>query len=154
MDSPILIETEHLIKILTAYSVVNMGTPVFYKSFQEVLLFKDRYKELSYQQLADVCKDFQRATNLPVGSQSFYDEVEKYIRTEIAQGRFIDFTEICRFSETIFSSNCGTNVFQKLLEQKLIEGLNRGPDTQEITLLIKGLSGYYLKMPYLEDLII
>jgi len=40
-----------------------------------------------------------------------------------------------------------------LLEEKLIEGLNKEPSMQDVTLLVKGLSGYYLKMPYLEDLL-
>jgi hypothetical protein len=126
IDSPISIETPYLCKMLQGYSLVNMGSPIFYKHCQDVIL-KRKFKDLKYVEIADVCRDFARATQLPKGSQVFYGEVEKYIRTELAQGRFTSFTELCRFSEIIFSVNVCTNEFQTLLETKIIEGLNKNP---------------------------
>lgn len=130
-----------------------MGSPVFYKHIQEVILYR-KFADMPPQMIAEMCNDFQKATNLPRGSQStFFTEVEKHIRTEMAQGRFTNFPDICRFAETIFSVNFGSNEFQKLIEQKLIEGLNQNPSLQDLTLLMKGLSNYYMKEAYLEDLI-
>ena len=130
-----------------------MGSPVFYKHIQEVILYR-KFADMTPQAIAEMCSDFQKATNLPRGSQSsFFDEVEKHIRTEMAQGRFTNFPDICRFSETIFSANFGSNEFQKQIEQKLIEGLNQSPSLQDLTLLMKGLSNYYMKEAYLEDLL-
>ena len=110
-DSPIQIETPFLLKILQGYSQVDMGSPVFYKHIQEVILYR-KFADMTPQAIAEMCSDFQKATNLPRGSQSsFFDEVEKHIRTEMAQGRFTSFPDICRFAETIFSANFGSNEF-------------------------------------------
>jgi hypothetical protein len=103
-------------------------------------------------ELAGVCKDFARATNLPQGSMKFYSQVEKHIRTEMAQGRLTDYDEICQFSETIFSANVCSNEFQRQLELRLVAGLDDA-NLQQVTLLLKGLSDYYLKETALEELL-
>ena len=63
------------------------------------------------QAIAEMCRDLSRASNLPKGSQSFFDAVEKHIRTELAQGRLTNFSEICRFAETMLFVNLGSNKF-------------------------------------------
>lgn len=76
--------------------------------------------------------------------------MEKHIRTEIAQGRLKDFGDLSAFSEIIFSANVGSNAFQRSLELKLIDGLENEQNMEKVTILMKGLSGYYLKESKLE----
>lgn len=40
IDSPISIETEHLCRILTGYSLADQGEPVIYSHLEEVLLHR------------------------------------------------------------------------------------------------------------------
>lgn len=40
IESPIPIESEHMLKILSAYSLVDQGTPEFYSHVQEVILHR------------------------------------------------------------------------------------------------------------------
>ncbi len=40
IDSPIPIENEHMLKILSAYSLVDQGSPEFYGHVTEVLLHR------------------------------------------------------------------------------------------------------------------
>ena len=40
VDTPIAIETPHLIKILTGYSLADQGEPVLYSYIEEILLHR------------------------------------------------------------------------------------------------------------------
>jgi AAA+ superfamily predicted ATPase len=46
-----------------------------------------------------------------------------------------------------------SNAFQRSLELKLIEGLQVEQNMEKVTTLMKGLSGYYLKEPELEQIL-
>ena len=40
IDSPIAIESEHLLKVLSGYSIADQGEPVIYSHLEEVLLHR------------------------------------------------------------------------------------------------------------------
>jgi hypothetical protein len=81
IDSPIPIETEYLVKILSGYAISDIGTPVIYSHIAEVLMNRGLDK-LEYSTLASICRDFKRATNMPKGT-GFYQEAEKCLKNEI-----------------------------------------------------------------------
>ena len=71
IESPIPIESEHMLKILTGYSLVDQGTPDFYSHAQEVILHRG-LDTLTTKQVCQACKDLKRATNLPKGAEFFH----------------------------------------------------------------------------------
>jgi len=64
IESPIPIETHYLQKILAGYALVDQGSPVFYAHIMEVLENRG-FDKFSSLELAEICKDLKRATNLP-----------------------------------------------------------------------------------------
>jgi hypothetical protein len=64
IESPIPIETPFLRKILQGYALVDQGSPVFYQHIMEV--FENRgFDKIGSLELAEICRDLKRATNLP-----------------------------------------------------------------------------------------
>jgi len=82
IDSPIPIENEHLTKMLNGYSLVDQGTPVFYSHCAEVLIHRGLDNLTSFE-LANICRDFRRATNTPQGAAGFYKAAEKHLSNEL-----------------------------------------------------------------------
>jgi hypothetical protein len=64
----------------------------------------------------------------------------------------MDFSELCKSSENILSSNIGTNKFHNELEQFLVVNYD-DQNINEIVSLIKGLSLYQIKNEELNHLI-
>ena len=62
MDSPITIEETNLLKILQGYSLADQGTSQFYMHLMKEFLRRDKFKQLSMLQLAEVCKFFRKAS--------------------------------------------------------------------------------------------
>ena len=64
IESPIPIEKENLLKILSGYSLVDQGSPEMYSHLSEVLL-KRGLENMTALQICNACRDFKRATNAP-----------------------------------------------------------------------------------------
>lgn len=64
IESPIPIEKENLLKILSGYSLVDQGSPEMYSHLAEVLLKRD-LETMTAAQICSACRDFKRATNAP-----------------------------------------------------------------------------------------
>ena len=79
IDTPIAIESEHLLKILSGYSIGDLGEPVIYAHIEQVLLHRGIFR-LSVPQILQACKDFKRATNKPPGA-AFFHAAEKHLKS-------------------------------------------------------------------------
>ena len=90
IDSPIPWEAPNAIKILSGYAQVDQGSPILYKVLMDIVKHEGLHK-LTLQQIANMSKDLSRVSQLPKGSQPFFDLVEKHVKTEIEQGRITDF---------------------------------------------------------------
>ena len=158
IDSPIAIESEHLLKVLSGYSIADQGEPVIYSHLEEVLLHRG-LDSLTVPQLLQACKDFKRATNYPPGA-AFFHAAEKYMAGLIHSGKLRDdkigqdglIAEqkgLYRIAQSCFESNIGSNGFQLLLEQKLLQMWNQ-ENLQEHVNLMKATIDYKIKDENLE----
>jgi len=103
IESPIPIETPHLQKILQGYALVDQGTPEFYSHIMEVIENRG-LGTVGSLELAEICRDLKRATNLPIGAK-FFHAVEKHLKTEMHQGRLAGKDkeiDLCKVAELIF----------------------------------------------------
>ena len=82
IDSPIVIESEHLIKIVQGYSEIDMGSPVLYSVFVEKMLDRG-IENLSPNQITSIAKALSKATNTQNGGFGWYAEMEKHLKTEL-----------------------------------------------------------------------
>ena len=81
-DSPIAIETEHLIKIVQGYSEIDLGSPVFYSMFVEKMLHRGM-DTLSPTQITSIAKYLSKATNTQNGGFGWYAAMEKHLKNEL-----------------------------------------------------------------------
>ena len=70
--------------MLTAYSLVDLGSPEYFGHI-EGLLVRRGLDKLSTAQICQACKDFRRATNTPK-SGKFFDAAEKDLGRRINEG--------------------------------------------------------------------
>lgn len=153
IESPIPIETPSLKKILQGYALVDQGSPVFYAHVMEVLENRG-FDTIQSVELAEICRDLKRATNLPQGAK-FFHAAEKFLKTEMHQGRLAGkghASDLCKVAELIFSSNVGSNSFQLEVENFLLKQMQDVTgNLQNLSNLVKSLVDYRIKQAQFEQ---
>lgn len=77
IESPIPIETEYLIKMLTGYVQMDIGTPQLYSHLAEV--FIARMPNIPLTDLTTIAKKFAMTTNGTGGAYGFNKALEKHL---------------------------------------------------------------------------
>jgi hypothetical protein len=149
-DSQVPIETDYLVKVITGYAEIDLGSPELYSMLIEKIIQRD-LSNIEPVKRTEIAKTLSKATNVSKGGFGFYLEMEKSLKSDLHQGR-MDFSELCKSAENILSSNVGTNKFHDELEQFLVVNYD-DQNVNEIVSLIKGLSLYQIKNEELNQLI-